>query len=124
VDDFTRNGVRYDVIIDTAGNGSLSDLRDSLTKSGILVIVGGSGGRFFMGAGRSLRATLLSPFVSQTLRAFISTTNKKDLEVLRDLVEAAKVTPVIDRTFSLEQAAEAVAHVGERHTRGKTVVTV
>lgn len=124
VDDFTRNGVRYDVIIDTAGNGSLSDLRDSLTKSGILVIVGGSGGRFFMGAGRSLRATLMSPFVSQTLRAFISTTNKTDLEVLRDLVEAAKVTPVIDRTFSLEQAAEAVTHVGERHTRGKTVVTV
>jgi NADPH:quinone reductase-like Zn-dependent oxidoreductase len=124
VDDFTRNGLRYDVIIDTAGNGSLAKLRHALTKRGILVIVGGSGGRFLMGAGRSLRATLLSPFVSQTLRAFISTTTKADLKALGDLIEAGKVTPVIDRTYSLDAAAEAVTHVGERHTRGKTVVTV
>ncbi len=123
-EDFTRSGQRYDLIVDTAGNGSLSDMRRALTPKGTFLIVGGSGGRWLMGSGRSLRALVVSPFVSQRLRAFVSTPNKEDLVVLKELIEAGKVTPVIDRTFPLGEAAEALRHVGERHTQGKTVITV
>ena len=72
----TQSGERYDVILDTAGNRSLSELRGALTTEGTLVIVGGSGGRWLMGSGRSLRAVVVSPFVSQNLRSFVSSTNK------------------------------------------------
>ncbi|NHZ70454.1 MAG: zinc-binding dehydrogenase [Proteobacteria bacterium] len=123
-EEFARNGHRYDAIIDTAGNAPLSDLRNSLTPNGTLVIVGGSGGRFFMGAGRSLRAGLMSPFVSQNLRAFISKTTQEDLIALRTLIEDDQVKPVLERTYPLDEAAEAVAHVGTRHTQGKTVIVV
>ncbi|MEA2058454.1 MAG: zinc-binding dehydrogenase, partial [Actinomycetota bacterium] len=95
-----------------------------LTPRGTLVIVGGSGGRWLMGFGRTLRAVALSPFVSQRLRHFMSTTTKDDLVVLEELIAGEKVTPVIDRTFRLRETPEAIAHVGRRHTRGKTVVTV
>ncbi len=121
-EEFARNGHRYDVIIDTAGNSPLSELRSSLTPNGTLVIVGGSGGRFFMGAGRSLWAGLMSPFVSQNLRAFLSKTTQEDLIALKDLIEDHQVKPVLDRTYTLDEAAEAVAHVGTRHTQGKTVI--
>ena len=122
-DDIANSGRRYDVILDTAGNHSLSTLRDALTPTGTLAIVGGSGGKWFMGVGRSVRATLMSPFVSQRLRMFLSSTNKEDLATLRDLIESGDVTPVIDRTYPLSETAAALTHVGERHTRGKTVIT-
>lgn len=127
--DYTREeiatgGQRYDVIIDTAGNRSLSELRRALTANGTLVIVGGSGGRWLMGSGRSIGALILSTLVSQSLRPFLSKTTKKDLVVLGALIESGAVTPVIDRTYPLDAAADALAHVGERHTRGKTVITV
>jgi len=127
--DYTKEGItqserRYDVILDTAGNRSLSELRGALTSEGTLVIVGGSGGRWLMGSGRSLRAVVVSPFVSQNLRSFISSTNKDDLVVLKELIEEGKITPVVDRAFPLTETADALNHVGARHTRGKTVVTV
>ncbi|MEA2009816.1 MAG: NAD(P)-dependent alcohol dehydrogenase [Actinomycetota bacterium] len=127
--DYTKEGItqserRYDVILDTAGNRSLSELRGALTSEGTLVIVGGSGGRWLMGSGRSLRAVVVSPFVSQDLRSFISSTNKDDLVVLKELIEEGRITPVVDRAFPLTETADALNHVGERHTRGKTVVTV
>jgi NADPH:quinone reductase-like Zn-dependent oxidoreductase len=78
-EDFTESEQRYDVIIDTAGNRSLSQLRRALTAEGTLVIVGGSGGRWLMGSGRSMGAALSSPFIGQTLRPFISTPNQQDL---------------------------------------------
>ncbi|MCP4308209.1 MAG: NAD(P)-dependent alcohol dehydrogenase [bacterium] len=115
---------RYDVIIDTAGNRSLATLRKLLTPQGTLVIVGGSGGRWLMGSSRSLRAMMLSPFVGQQLRTFIASSNQDDLVTLRDLVESGKVTPVIDRTYPLAETAAAIGHVGERHARGKVVITV
>ena len=71
-EDFTRSGQRYDLILEMAGNRSLSDLRRALTPKGTLVLVGGSGGRWFMGTGRTLRAVLVSPFVGQRLRSFFS----------------------------------------------------
>jgi NADPH:quinone reductase-like Zn-dependent oxidoreductase len=122
--DFTRTGRRYDLILEMAGNRSLADLRRALTPKGTLVLVGGSGGRWFMGTGRTLRAVLVSPFVGERLRSFLSKPRGADLVVLQELLEAGKVTPVIDRTFSLSEAPEAIRYVGERSTQGKTVITV
>jgi NADPH:quinone reductase-like Zn-dependent oxidoreductase len=123
-EDFTRTGQRYDLILEMAGNRSLADLRRALTPKGTLVLVGGSGGKWFMGTGRTLRAVLVSPFVGQRLRSFFSKPRGADLVVLKELIEAGKVTPVIDRTFPLSEAREAIRYVGERSTQGKTVITV
>jgi NADPH:quinone reductase-like Zn-dependent oxidoreductase len=123
-EDFTRTGQHYDLILEMAGNRSLADLRRALTPKGTLVLVGGSGGRWFMGTGRTLRAVLVSPFVGQRLRSFFSKPKRADLVVLKELIEAGKVTPVIDRTFPLTEAAEGIRYVGERSTQGKTVITV
>jgi NADPH:quinone reductase-like Zn-dependent oxidoreductase len=123
-EDFTRNGQGYDLILEMAGNGSLADLRRALTPKGTLVLVGGSGGKWFMGTGRTLRAVVLSLFTRQRLRAFFSKPRGDDLVVLKELIEAGKLTPVIDRTFPLSQAPDAVSYVGERSTQGKTVITV
>jgi len=123
-EDITQSGQRYGLILDTAGNRSLSHLRRALTPRGTLVIVGGSGGRWLMGSGRTVRALVLSPFVSQRLRPFMSTENKEDLVVLKELIESGKVTPVIDRTYGLSEVPESIGYVGERHARGKVVITV
>jgi NADPH:quinone reductase-like Zn-dependent oxidoreductase len=123
-EDFTRTGQRYDLILEMAGNRSLTDLRRALTPKGTLVLVGGSGGRWFMGTGRTLRAVVTSPFVGQRLRSFFSKPKRADLVVLKELIEAGKLTPVIDRTFRLNAAPEASRYVGERSTQGKTVITV
>jgi NADPH:quinone reductase-like Zn-dependent oxidoreductase len=122
--DFTRSGQRYDLILEMAGNRSLADLRRALTPKGTLVLVGGSGGRWFMGIGRTLRAVLVSPFVGQRLRSFLSKERGADLVVLQELIEAGKLTPVIDRTFPLSETPKAISYVGERSTQGKTVITV
>ena len=122
--DFTRTGQRYDLILEMAGNRSLADLRRALSPRGTLVLVGGSGGRWFMGTGRTLRAVLVSPLVGQRLRSFFSKPKGADLVVLKELLEAGKITPVIDRTFPLSETAEAIRYVGERSTQGKTVITV
>jgi Zinc-binding dehydrogenase len=83
------------------------------------VLVGGSGGKWFMGTGRALRAVLVSPFVGQRLRSFLSKPRGADLVVLKELIEAGKITPVIDRTFPLNATPEAIRYVGERSTQGK-----
>jgi Zinc-binding dehydrogenase len=83
------------------------------------VLVGGTGGRWFMGIGRTLRAVVMSLFVRQRLRSFFSKPKREDLVVLKELIEAGKVTPVIDRTFPLDAAPEAIRYVGERSTQGK-----
>lgn len=123
-EDITAGGRQYDLIVDTAGNRSLSEIRRALTPKGRFVIVGGSGGRWLMGSGRSARAALVSPFVRQSLKAFVSSPNQEDLATLRDLVEAGDVTPMIDQTFPLAETAQALDHVGGRHTQGKTVITM
>jgi len=123
-EDITRSGQRYDLILDMAGNRSLSHLRRVLTPKGTLVIVGGTGGRWLMGVGRTLRAAVVSPFVSQSLRPFLAAPTKEDLAVLKELIESGEVTPVIDRTYGLSEVPEAIGYVGERHTRGKVAITV
>jgi NADPH:quinone reductase-like Zn-dependent oxidoreductase len=125
-EDFTRNEQRYDLILDTGGNRTLSELRSALTPKGALVLVGGEGGGRWIGGamGRSMRALLLSPFVSQQLRMIVAKATSDDLEFLTELIEAGKVTPVIDRTFPLSGAADAIGYLAAGHARGKLVITV
>jgi NADPH:quinone reductase-like Zn-dependent oxidoreductase len=122
-EDLTGTGVRYDVIVDIAGNRRLRDLRRALTPSGRLVIVGGEGGdRVTGGSHRLLRALLWSPFVGQTLTTFISSERREDLEELARLAEADQLRPAVDRTWSLAEAADAITHLADGHTRGKAVL--
>jgi NADPH:quinone reductase-like Zn-dependent oxidoreductase len=124
-DDFARAGGRYDVILDTAGNRSLSHLRRALTPRGTLVIVGGEGGgRWIGGTDRQIRALIVSPLVRHELRTFIAQVREEDLQVVKDLIEAGKVTPVIDRTYSLREVPDAIRHLAAGHARGKVVITV
>ena len=124
VEDITATGQLYDVILDTAGNRQLSELRRALTPNGTLVIVGGSGGPWLMGVGRSLKALVVSPFTGQKLTMFLSKTTKEDLVALAELVDAGDITPVVDRTYPLGETSAALSHVGERHTQGKTVIVL
>ena len=124
-EDFADGQRKFDAILDIAGNRALSHLRRALTPRGTLVIVGGeSGGRWLGGTDRQLRAMLLSLFIRQTLTSFINAERRDDLLYLKDLLEAGRVTPVIDRTFPLSEAPDAVRHWMAGHARGKTVVTV
>ncbi|MFE7644247.1 NAD(P)-dependent alcohol dehydrogenase [Streptomyces phaeoluteigriseus] len=125
-DDFTADGRRYDLILDTAGNRPLSHLRRALTPRGTLVIVGGEGGgRWLGGLHRALGAMALSPFVRQNLRApFVKEPTRDVLEPLARYIAAGQVTPVVDRTYPLAEAADAIRHWGKGHTRGKLVLTV
>jgi NADPH:quinone reductase-like Zn-dependent oxidoreductase len=129
--DYTREdigdgGQRYDVILDTGGNRSVSHLRRALAPGGTLVLVGGEeGGRWLGGFQRQiLWAPLLSRFGSQRLRSLTATERTEDLLVLKELIEAGKVTPVVDRTYPLSEAAEAIRYMRNGHARGKLVVTV
>jgi NADPH:quinone reductase-like Zn-dependent oxidoreductase len=124
-EDFADGRNRYDVILDIAGNRSLSHLRRALAPEGTLVIVGGEGGgRWLGGIDRQLRAHVLSPFVRQKLGTWISTQREEDLETLRELIEAGKVTPVVDRTFPLSEVPAAIRYLREGRAHGKVVVTV
>ena len=123
--DIAPEGQRYDAILDTAGNRPLSRLRSALTDRGALVMVGGEGGgRWLGGTDRQLRALLLSPFVRHKLRPFIAAIRKDDLQILKNLIEIGKVTPVIDRTFSLNDVPEAMRYLESRQARGKIVIKV
>jgi NADPH:quinone reductase-like Zn-dependent oxidoreductase len=128
--DYTREDVtdgtrHWDLIIDTAGHRSLSQLRRALTPKGTLVIVGSEGrGRWLGGFDRQLRAVALSRFVGQRLRMLSSKPRQQDLQTLRELIEAGKLTPVIDRTYPLREVPEAIRHLVEGHGGGKVVITV
>ena len=122
-EDFTKSGQRYDLILDL-GDRSLSSLRRALTPKGALVTIGGSAGRWINGLGRQNKLHLLSPFVSERLQPFLTRWNQQDLHVLKELIEAGKVTPVIDRTYPLSEAREAMRHLERGHARGKIVITV
>ena len=116
---------RYDVIIDIGGNRPLGQLRGVLARRGTLVIVGGeTGGRWLGGFDRSLRAPVLSRFVPQRLAAVMVSENAADLLALAKLIESGQVTPVIDRTYPLSQAPDAIRYVQQGHARGKVVITV
>ena len=115
---------QYDVILDIAGNRSLSKLRHALTSRGTLVIVGGEDAGNWLGVGRQLRAAALSPFVRQKLGTYISKERKQDLEELRTLLESGTITPVVDRTFPLDEVPDAIRYLRDGGARGKIVITV
>jgi len=124
-DDFADGEQRYDAILDIGGNSRLSHLRRALTPGGRLVIVGGeTDGRRLGGFDRQLRAIILSPLVSQKLGILGAKENAADLSVLRELLESGKVTPAIDRSYPIGEAAAAIRYFQEGHARGKVVITV
>jgi len=125
-EDFADGARRYDLIIDTAGNRSLSHLRRALAPQGTLVIVGGEGGGPWIGLlSRMIRTPMLAPFVRpQKLRVLSSTEGKEDLQVLSELIEAGKITPIIDRTYPLSEVPDAIRYLEQGHARGKVVITV
>jgi NADPH:quinone reductase-like Zn-dependent oxidoreductase len=124
-EDFAEGDKRYDLILDIGGNSSLSRLRRALAPRGTLAIVGGeTDERWLGGTDRQLRALTLSPFVGQKLGTFISKENHEDMIVLKELIEAGKVTPVIDRTYPLSEVPEAIRYLEGGHAQGKVVITV
>jgi len=124
-DDFAQGTERYDAILDIGGNSSLARLRQVLASAGTLVIAGGeTDGRWLGGSDRQIRALVLSLFVSQRLVTYVCRENHADLLVLKELIESGQVTPVVDRTYPLSEAAKAIAYLKEGHARGKVVITV
>jgi NADPH:quinone reductase-like Zn-dependent oxidoreductase len=124
-ENFTQKDRRYDFILDNVANHSLSDLRRALTPTGMLVPNGGGfDNHWFASGGRVIGAHVLNRFVNHRLRPFLVSPKLEDLLVLKELIEAGKVTPVIDRTYPLSEAPDAIGYVGDGHARGKVVITV
>ena len=125
--DFTKSEQRYDVMLDNVGNHSLSACRRVLSPNGKYVLIGGGGpndGRWIGPLARVVNLLVLSRFVSQDMGMFLSQLNKEDLTVLRDLMQAGKVTPVIDRRYKLSEVPEAIRYLEGGHARGKVVISV
>jgi NADPH:quinone reductase-like Zn-dependent oxidoreductase len=124
-EDFTQNGRQYDFILDNVSNHSLTDLRRSLTPTGMLIPNGGRFDKTWMASGgRIVQGKVMFQFGSQSLGNFLVSMGHEGLLDLTVLIEAGKVTPVMDRTYPLRDTAEAMGHVGEGHARGKTTITV
>jgi NADPH:quinone reductase-like Zn-dependent oxidoreductase len=122
-EDFAQTRQRYDVMLDLVGTRSLSDCRRALTPRGTYVVVGVKDMGRWLGLGRQIKALLLSPFVRQRMRVFVVRHSREDLVVLKELVEAAKVAPVIDKRFALSDVPDALRYQGEGHTQGKIIIT-
>jgi NADPH:quinone reductase-like Zn-dependent oxidoreductase len=124
-EDFTEGAHQFDLILDTAGRRPLSQLRRVLTPQGALVIVGGEGGdRWLGGFQRQIFAPVRALFTEQKLMGLMSKERQQDLLTLKDLIEAGKLTPVIDRTYPLSEAPQAIRYLEQGHARGKVVLTV
>jgi NADPH:quinone reductase-like Zn-dependent oxidoreductase len=121
-EDFTTGTERYDLILDNVGNHSMARIRRVLTPSGTLISNGGahSDGKL----SRTVRTMLVSMFVRQQASPTVKTQNHDDLVALKGLVEAGKLTPVIDRTYPLTETPEAIGRVAAGHARGTVVLTV
>jgi len=128
-EDFTRGGERYDLILDIAGTHPWSASKRALTPEGTYVLIGhdqygGSGNRWFGSLGRFFKLMVISPFVSH-LHPFRGAKDPGDrLVVVKDLIEAGKITPVIDRTFPLSEVPEAIRYLESGQARGKIVIIV
>jgi len=120
-EDFTQNEQRYDLILAAAGYRSIFDYKRALSPKGIYVSTGGSMAQTF-------QAMLLGPFISMTgskkMGALPARSNQKDLAFMKELLEAGKVVPVIDRRYPLSEVAEALRYYGEGHAQGKVVITL
>jgi len=126
-EDFTKTGQRYDVIIDNVGNRSLSENRRVLTPNGKYVLIGGGGvndNRWIGPFGLVIKTLLLKPFISQEMKMMLADVNKEDLTLIADLMQAGKVTPVIDKTYPFSEIREAIRYVETGRARGKVAVTL
>jgi NADPH:quinone reductase-like Zn-dependent oxidoreductase len=124
-EDFTKGSQLYDLIIDTVGTHSLSEYRHVMTPHGALVIVGSQDKGPWLGPlSGAIDALLYSPFVSQKFIFILAEMNQDDLGTLRDLMQAGKVTPVIDRHYALSEVPEAIRYLEQGHARGKVVITM
>jgi NADPH:quinone reductase-like Zn-dependent oxidoreductase len=122
--DFTRAGHRYDVLFDLVANHSVAEYRRVLAPTGVLLYGAPHKGEWVGPILGVVGLLALSPLVSQRLVPFLSSSSKEDLTALGELVEAGRITPVIDRTYPLKDAPEAVRYLEEGHARGKVVITV
>ncbi len=118
-EDFTRSDCRYDLILDNVSSRSFSDLRHALTPQGKIIPNSGYGGMGYV-----FKAFLLAPFVRQITGMHPASPNAKDLVVLKELIEAGKVMPVIDGSYPLSRTPDAFRYIEENHTRGKVVITI
>jgi NADPH:quinone reductase-like Zn-dependent oxidoreductase len=126
-EDFSKNGQRYDLILDNVGTQPLSRFRRALESKGECVMIGGGGpndGRFIGPIARPIKALLVSPFVSQKMGMMMAELNHNDLAFLADLMQSGKVTPVIDRTYKLADLGDAIRYLEQGHARGKVIITV
>jgi NADPH:quinone reductase-like Zn-dependent oxidoreductase len=124
-EDFTRGGVLHDVLVDIAGNRRWSEYARVLKRGGTFVAVGGpKGGRVLGPVGQLLRVRLASARSGRRVANFVASISNADLDLLRGLMEAGKLKPAIDRTYSFEQIREAMAYLGEGHAKGKIAVTL
>jgi NADPH:quinone reductase-like Zn-dependent oxidoreductase len=123
-DDFTRGTTRYDLIFDNVENRPLSESRRVLASDGTLILNSGTGARGLHMLIRLVKPLVLSPFVHHRLRRYLSTPNHADLEILKTLVDSAKLRPVVDRTYPLHETPDALRYIEGGHVRGKVVVNV
>jgi NADPH:quinone reductase-like Zn-dependent oxidoreductase len=123
-DDFTATGKRYDLIFDNVENRSLGAVRRALTERGTLVLNSGTGAQGLAMLVRLVRPVVMSPFVGHSLRRFLSTPKVADLEELVDLIEAGRLRPVVDRTYSLAETPVALRHIASGRSRGKVVIAI
>jgi NADPH:quinone reductase-like Zn-dependent oxidoreductase len=125
-EDFTRSGLRHDVLIDVAGSRSLSAMRRALSPEGTIVLVGGKMTYRGIGPIPHLAATLVAGMIRRRpkLAFFVADINAEDLALLAELMESGAVKPVIDRRYELSQMVDALTYFGEGHARGKVVVRV
>lgn len=124
-EDFTQSGRRYDIILDAVGNHSLSACRRVLNAKGILVMAGGTAGRWMIGPlTHGVTAGVVSRFTSQNMVGILAKPNKGDLTILGELMATGKVTPVIDRRYSLREVPEAIRYLEAGHAQGKVVISL
>lgn len=124
-EDFTRGSRRYDLILDCVGNHSLPDLRRVLNPKGKLVLVGDKSGRGIFGMLTRVAAAFVSSwFTNQKMATFLARPCKQDLLAVRDFMGLGKITPVVDRCYSLHEAVQALRYVEEGHARGKVIISV
>lgn len=123
-EDFARDGQRYDLILNIAGNRSLLEYRRILRQRGTLVLVGAPRGQWIGPLATPLKALALSRVVNQNLRPLLATHSDADRLTLKEFIEADKVTPVIDRAYPLRETAEAIRYLEVGHARGKIVIAV
>ena len=126
-EDFTQGAQRYDLILDNVENHSLSAYRRVMTPKGVYVLIGGGGpndGHWLGPMAGPIKEAVYSPFVSQKFVMLLASIEKHDLMILHEMLESKKITPVIDRTYTLSEVPAAIAYLEAGHARGKVIIAV